>query len=79
MKINLKFDIIYLSNKGEYCMNLNFDAVQLKEQMNLFFKREDCENILKQLNPQFAKDKERDSRLDLLEDKLDKIYELIKK
>ena len=40
----------------------------------------ECENILKQLNPQFAKDKERDSRLDLLEDKLDKIYEqLIKK
>lgn len=38
-----------------------------------------CENILKQLNPQFAKDKERDSRLDLLEDKLDRIYELIKK
>lgn len=39
----------------------------------------ECENILKQLNPQFAKDKERDSRLDLLEDKLDRIYELIKK
>lgn len=39
----------------------------------------ECENILKQLNPQFAKDKERDDRLNLLEDKLDKIYELIKK
>lgn len=29
----------------------------------------DCENILKQLNPQFAKDKERDERLDALENK----------
>lgn len=29
-------------------MNLNFDVVQLKKQMDLFFKREDCENILKQ-------------------------------
>ena len=47
---------------------------------------EDCENILKQLNPQFAKDKERDDRLqnlesrfDGVESKLDKIFELIKK
>lgn len=46
----------------------------------------DCENILKQLNPQFAKDKERDDRLSNLEDrfgsvesKLDKIFELVKK
>ena len=46
----------------------------------------DCENILKQLNPQFAKDKERDDRLqnlenrfDGVESKLDKIFELIKK
>lgn len=47
---------------------------------------EDCEQILKQLNPQFAKDKERDDRLSSLEDrfgnvesKLDKIFELVKK
>lgn len=47
---------------------------------------EDCENILKQLNPQFARDKERDDRLlnlenrfDGVESKLDKIFELIKK
>lgn len=46
----------------------------------------ECENILKQLNPQFAKDKERDDRLQNLEDrfgnvesKLDKIFELVKK
>ena len=47
---------------------------------------EDCEKILKQLNPQFAKDKERDDRLfnlesrfDGVESKLDKIFDLIKK
>lgn len=47
---------------------------------------EDCENILKQLNPQFAKDKERDDRLQNLEtrfggveSKLDKIFDLINK
>lgn len=47
---------------------------------------EDCENILKQLNPQFAKDKERDDRLqnletrfDGVESKLDKIFDLINK
>lgn len=46
----------------------------------------ECENILKEINPQFAKDKERDSRLSSLEDrfgnvesKLDKIFELVKK
>ena len=46
----------------------------------------DCENILKQLNPQFAIDKERDERLsnletrfDGVESKLDKIFDLIKK
>ena len=45
----------------------------------------DCENILKQLNPQFAKDMERDDRLqnlenrfDGVESKLDKIFELIR-
>ena len=47
---------------------------------------EECENILKQINPQFAKDKERDDRLqslesrfDGVESKLDKIFDLIKK
>ncbi len=47
---------------------------------------EDCEYILKQLNPQFARDKERDDRLqnlenrfDGVESKLDKIFEFIKK
>lgn len=46
----------------------------------------DCENILKELNPQFAKDKERDERLNSLEerfggveDRLDKIINLINK
>lgn len=47
---------------------------------------EDCENILKQLNPQFAIDKERDQRLsnlesrfDGFESKLDRIFNLIQK
>lgn len=46
----------------------------------------DCETILKQLDPQFAIDKERESRLSNLEDrfgsmedKLDKIFNLIQK
>ena len=46
----------------------------------------ECENILKQLNPQFAKDKERDDRLQNLENrfdgvetKLDKIFDLSRK
>lgn len=46
----------------------------------------ECEFILKQVNPQFAKDKEREERLSNLEDrfgnvesKLDKIFELVKK
>jgi hypothetical protein len=44
----------------------------------------DCENILKELNPQFAIDKERDERLTSLENrfdgfesKLDKIFNLV--
>lgn len=47
---------------------------------------EDCEEILKQLNPQFAIDKERDERLSNLENrfdgfesKLDKIFNLVQK
>lgn len=46
----------------------------------------DCEDILRKLNPQFAKDKERDDRLlnlenrfDGVESKLDKIFNLINK
>lgn len=46
----------------------------------------DCENILKDLNPQFAKDKERDERLNSLEErfggvetKIDKLLTLIEK
>lgn len=46
----------------------------------------ECESILKQLNPQFAIDKERDERLsslesrfDGVESKLDKIFNLIQK
>lgn len=46
----------------------------------------DCESILKQINPQFAIDKERDERLsslesrfDGVESKLDKIFNLIQK
>ena len=44
----------------------------------------ECENILKELNPQFAKDKERDERIDSLnikvdsmENKLDKLLSLM--
>lgn len=66
MKINLKFDIIYLSNKGEYCMNLNFDVVQLKKEMDLFFKREDCENILKQYRKYHVKIKYNDENMYVL-------------
>lgn len=47
---------------------------------------QECESILKQLNPQFAIDKERDERLSNLENrfddvehKLDKIFNLVKK
>ena len=45
-----------------------------------------CENILKRINPQFARDKERDDRLqnletrfDGVESKLDKMFNLIQK
>ncbi len=53
-----------------------------------FYKQNitDCEAILKQINPQFAIDKERDERLtslesrfDGVESKLDKIFNLIQK
>lgn len=38
-----------------------------------------CENILKDLNPQFAKDKARDEKIDKLENKLDKLLEIFNK
>lgn len=37
----------------------------------------ECEGILKELSPQFAKDKERDDRLDALETKIDKLITLM--
>ena len=65
-----------LDNSRKIIDNIN----QYKENIK------DCEEILKQLNPQFAKDKERDDRLfnlesrfDGVESKLDKIFDLIKK
>ena len=47
-------------------MNLKFNAVQLKEQMNLFFKREDCENILKQYKQYHVKIKYNDDNMYVL-------------
>ena len=65
-----------LTNSKNVIDNIN----QYKENIK------DCEEILKQLNPQFAKDKERDDRLlnlenrfDGVESKLDKIFDLIRK
>ena len=65
-----------LTNSKNVIDNIN----QYKENIR------DCEEILKQLNPQFAKDKERDDRLlnlenrfDGVESKLDKIFDLIRK
>ena len=60
---------------------------QILENIDSYQKNvEDCESILKQLNPQFAKDKERDERLSSLESKfgsfeskLDEIFNFIKK
>lgn len=47
-------------------MNLKFNAVRLKEQMNLFFKREDCENILKQYKQYHVKIKYNDENMYVL-------------
>ena len=44
-------------------MNLKFDVVQLKKQMDLFFKREDCENILKQYKQYHVKIKYNDENM----------------
>lgn len=67
--------------------NVRQNAISIVESVPYYTKvAEDCENILKEINPQFAKDKERDERLSSLEDKfdsfeskLDKIFELVKK
>ena len=63
------------------------NSKQIVERINTYKQNIiDCESILKQLNPQFAKDKERDERLnnleerfDGVEDRLDKIINLINK
>ena len=63
------------------------NSKQIVEKINTYKQNiVDCESILKQLNPQFAKDKERDERLNSLEerfggveDRLDKIINLINK
>lgn len=63
------------------------NSKQIIDKINVYKQNiTDCENILKELNPQFAKDKERDERLNSLEerfggveDKLDKIINLINK
>ena len=63
------------------------NSKQIVEKINVYKQNIiDCENILKELNPQFAKDKERDERLNSLEerfggveDRLDKIINLINK
>lgn len=63
------------------------NSKQIVDKINVYKQNIiDCENILKELNPQFAKDKERDERLNILEerfggveDRLDKIINLINK
>ena len=63
------------------------NSKQILSNINMYKKNiEDCEEILKQLNPQFAIDKERDERLsnletrfDGFESKLDKIFNLVQK
>lgn len=63
------------------------NSKQIVDKINVYKQNIiDCENILKELNPQFAKDKERDERLNSLEerfggveDRLDKIINLINK
>ena len=67
--------------------NILQNSKQILNNIEVYKKNvEDCENILKQLNPQFAIDKERDKRLsnlesrfDGFESKLDKIFNLVQK
>lgn len=73
-----------IQNEVESLLN---NSKQIVENIDTYKQNiNDCEEILKQLNPQFAKDKERDDRLlnlenrfDGVESKLDKIFNLIKK
>lgn len=60
--------------------NILSNSKQILNNIETYKKNiEHCEQILKELNPQYAKDKERDSRLDVLEDKLDKLITLVGK
>ena len=67
--------------------NILQNSKQILNNIEVYKKNvEDCEEILKQLNPQFAIDKERDERLSNLENrfdgfesKLDKIFNLVQK
>mgnify|MGYP002672305189 CR=1 FL=1 len=50
--------------------NVLQNSKQILDNIETYKKNiEECENILKQLNPQFAKDKERDDRIDALDSK----------
>lgn len=73
-----------LQNEVEGILNQSKQILSKKEYYEDSIKR--CEQILVDLNPQFAKDKERDSRLTTLEnkvssvdDKLNQIITLIQK
>ena len=67
--------------------NILQNSKQILNNIDVYQKNvDDCEDILKQLNPQFAIDKERDERLsnletrfDGIESKLDKIFNLVQK
>ena len=73
-----------IQNEVESVLN---NSKHIVENINVYKQNiTDCEEILKKLNPQFAKDKERDDRLlnletrfDGVESKLDKIFNLIQK
>ena len=69
-------------NGGKVIISESKQGIQTEVENNV----KDCEEILKQINPQFAIDKERDERLTSLENrfdgfesKLDKIFNLIQK
>ena len=71
-----------IQNEVEILLSNSKNIVENTYKQNIV----ECESILKQLNPQFAKDKERDDRLqnlesrfDGVESKLDKIFNLIQK
>lgn len=66
-----------LQNEVEGIMNSSQQILQNIDKYEQNIK--DCELILKQLNPQFAKDKERDERLDSLENKFNGVETKIDK